>query len=212
MLQCWDYALFVWFCGDVSPSCLFLLTPQCLGCHYFLLPPSILPTKRGYWDGFGFYVILDTFLKSCVNFSLQARMEWPLGQLMEQGTMPGQVQRIEADCKPVLRTASYDTVSSSWPREQMRSPNPVSAVMPLKPNHLYEKFAQLLFRKAANVKRVLYNNHSVRMLSLCALKCVQSRAPFPAVPYMQLLRVQHSHLLPSQKSKHPWGCCLQVEL
>lgn len=58
--------------------------------------------------------------------------------------MSGQVQRVEADCKHVLRTASYDPLSSRWPREQMRSHNPVSAVIPLKPNHLYEKFTQLL--------------------------------------------------------------------
>lgn len=53
----------VWFRGDVCPSCLFPLIPQHLGCHYFFLPPSSLPTKRGYWDGFGFYVIFGCFLK-----------------------------------------------------------------------------------------------------------------------------------------------------
>lgn len=60
MLRLLTRCLVLW---GVCPSCLFPLTPQCLGCHYFFLPPSILPTKRGYWDGFGFYVILDYFLK-----------------------------------------------------------------------------------------------------------------------------------------------------
>lgn len=46
----------------------------------------------------------------------------------------------EADCVPVLRTASYDPLSSSWLREQMCNPNPVSAVIPLKPKNLCQKF------------------------------------------------------------------------
>lgn len=86
--------------------------------------------------------------------------------------MSGQVQRVEADCQPVLRAASYNPLSSSWPRDQMRIPNPVSAVIPLIPNHLYQKFAVTFKKGSKTVTGMLYNNHTVRMLTFwCSEMC-----------------------------------------
>lgn len=114
--------------------------------------------------------------------------------------MSGQVQRVEADCKPMLRTASYDPLSSSWPREQMRSPNPVSVkyhwneIISTRSLHSY-------FSKSSKCGMMLYNNHSVRVLPFGALKCVQSRAPFPAVPHT--LRSSGLILSPLKRASTP---------
>lgn len=58
----------------------------------------------------------------------------------------------------------------------------MSAVIPLKPNHLHEKFTQLLLKKAANMTGVFYSNHPVRMLTLWCSEMCPKPGPIPCCP------------------------------
>lgn len=201
------------FVGDVCPSLLFPPTPQCLGCHYFFLPPSSLPTIREYWDRFGFYIE-----KSQTNFfSLQKWLRWLWGQLGRAGNH----RRTDAEGWDRLQVRAQDSFLRPSPQvgmgNKMWSRNPTSAIIPLKPNQLYANLHAYL-KKGQQMPQEL---PTIIVLWRC---WPWSRCQWCSGmgPKQGTISCSPSHAAaqgpalsssPLSKDRAPrWGCCLQVPL